>query len=268
MAIASLDGVIAGTQPPVDCFKVGITMKAAGVAYSPFYQAGFPGAASAPTPGLAGAALTTYTGQIPFTNPSAGNSYLSRMVAWSTGAGTLYIYDRLWHNSGFTITTTTAETVNSVAWPARDRTGTTNGDNVMVGIEVSSATGNGSPITNTTMSYTNQAGTASKTATIASFPATATQGTFVPFALAAGDTGVRSIQSMTKGTSYVSGTIHLVAYRLLAVLSLPTANQGFELNAITGGFPRMFDNTVPFPVFIPTATTAVNLALSMNVAQG
>src|SRR5207249_2320160 len=116
MAIVTLDQLIAGMQPPEDFFKVGISMKAAGIHYSPFYQTGRPGAAVAPTPGLAGAALTTYAGQIPFTNPGAGNSYLARLCAAVTStAGTLILLDRLWHNSGITITTTTGQTINSVA---------------------------------------------------------------------------------------------------------------------------------------------------------
>lgn len=268
MAITLVDQVLAGAIPPVDCFKTGATMIAAGTRYSPFYVTGFPGAAAAPSPGLAGAALTTYAGQIPWPgNPSSGNSYLSRLVASCTGAGTLYILDRLWHNSGIGITTTTAQTVTSAAWPARSRDGTVNGDGVMVGLEVSAALGNGA-VANTTLTYTNQAGTGSKTGTIASFPAAAGIGTFIPFALASGDTGVRSIQSITLGTTYVSGTMHLVAYRVLAALSIAQANTGFEINAVTGGFPRLFDNTVPFPIWIPSSTTAVNLSFAMSLAQG
>jgi len=78
MAITSLDQVIAGMQPPEDFLKVGATMEAAGVHYSPFYVAGRPGAAVAPTPGINGAALTSYAGQVPFRNPVSGNSYLAR----------------------------------------------------------------------------------------------------------------------------------------------------------------------------------------------
>lgn len=268
MAITSLDGCIAGMKPPEDIVKIGSTMKAAGVHHSLLYSSGRPAAAVAPSPGLGGAALTTYAGQIPWTNPVSGNSYLARLAASSTGPGVLFLLDRLWHNSGITVTTTTGQTVNSVAWPARDSAGATNGDNVLVGIEVSTVTGNASPVTNTTITYTNQSGTASRTGTMASFPATAVAGTFVPFQLNAGDTGIRSVQTLTLGTSYVSGTIHLVAYRIISQLSIPTANLGAAVDAVTGGFPRLYNDSVPFLLWLPTSTTAVNVYGQLIVTQG
>ena len=109
MAITTVDGIIAGLQVPQPFFKVGATMEAIGVLHSLFYTTGVPGAAVAPTPGLAGAALTTYAGQIPYTNPGAGNGYLAGVNVNATLVGTLLVCDRLWHNSGFTQTTTTAD---------------------------------------------------------------------------------------------------------------------------------------------------------------
>ena len=109
MAITTLDGVIAGNQPPIDCMKNGATMEAAGVTYTHFYAGGVPGAASAPSPGLAGEALTSFTGQLDWNNPSGGsNSYLSRLTASASATGQLALIDRLWHNSGLAVTTTTA----------------------------------------------------------------------------------------------------------------------------------------------------------------
>lgn len=268
MAITTVDGIVAGLQVPQPFFKVGATMEAVGVLHSLFYTTGVPGAATAPTPGLAGAALTAYAGQIPYTNPSSGNGYLAGVNVNATLVGTLLVCDRLWHNSGFTMTTTTAETVNSVAFPARDKAGTTNGDGVLVGLEVSTATTNAGAITNTTMSYTDQGGTAGNTATITSFPATAVAGTFVPFQLAAGDTGVRSIQSLTKGTSYGGGTMHLVAYRVLATIPVNPANAGLMADYASVGFPRLYDNTVPFLLWRPSATTAVTVQGEVLYAHG
>lgn len=200
MAITTVDGIVAGLQVPQTFFKVGATMEAIGVMHSLFYTTGMPGAAAAPTPGLAGAALTTYAGQVPYTNPSSGNGYLAGVNVSATLVGTLYVCDRLWHNSGFTQTTTTAETVNSAAWPARDKAGSTNGDGVMVGLEVSTATTNAGAITNTTMSYTDQGGTAGNTATITSFPATAVAGTFVPFT-------TDTVEPVASGAVWIKGPL-------------------------------------------------------------
>jgi hypothetical protein len=268
MAITTIDGIIAGMQPPQDFIKTFVTMEAAGLFHSSFYLVGRPGAAAVPSPGIGGAALTSYSGQIPFTNPVSGNTYLARLQAAAANGGCLLLCDRLWHNSGIAITTTTAQTVDSVAFPPRDRDGTSNGENVLVALEVSTATTNASAVTNTTMSYTNQSGTAGRTATIPSFPATCTVAGFIPFMLQAGDTGVRSIQSITLGTSYVTGVIHLVAYRILARLELAVANTGNSIDAVTGGFPRLYDNTVPWLVWLTSTTAGTMISGQMIVTQG
>lgn len=267
MAITTLDGVIAGMQSPTDFMKVATPTLVAGRPHSLFYLAGVPGAAVAPTSGLAGGALTTYAGQLPFTNPTSGNTYLSRLQAQSTGAGTLLLCDRLWHNSGFTITSTAAQTVNSAAWPARSADGTINGAEVQIGVEVSVATGAAAPTFS--MSYTNSAGTAAKTGTgILTGVSTSAIGAFYPMGLAAGDVGVRSVQTFTLSASWVSGTIHLVAYRVLARLELSTAASPSAMDCLTSGFPRLYDNTVPFFLFLPGSTVVSNITGNMVVTQG
>lgn len=267
MAITTLDGAIAGMQYPREIVKAATPTLVAGRPHSLFYLAGQPGAAVAPTPGIAGAALTSYAGQIPFTNPVSGNTYLARMQAQSTIAGSLLLCDRLWHNSGINITINTAQTVNSVAWPARDANGSTNGEQVLIGVEVSTATGAGTPTL--TIGYTDQSGNAGATATnVISTVATSAIGAFYPIGLAAGDTGVRSIQSFTLSATWTSGTIHLVAYRIIARLELTGANVPAAIDAVTSGFPRMFDNTVPFLLFIPSTTTASNITGQIIYTQG
>lgn len=273
MAITTLDGVIAGMQVQQPFLKNGATMEGIGQMHSFWYTAGNPGAATASAAGIGGAALTSVAGQIPFTNPASGNAYLARFAGSASVAGTLLLCDRLWDNSGIVVTTTTAQTVTSAEWPARDKTGTTNGDGVQVALEVQTATTNAAVNTTMSISYTNQGGTAGKTGNLGSaiplaFPATAVAGTFVPFALAAGDTGVRSIQSVTLAVSLGAGAVKLVAYRELARLEITAANIGNAIDSITGGFPRLFDNTVPFLVWIPTATTAVQVQGSVIYTHG
>lgn len=268
MAITSLDGLLAGFQPPIFFEKIGGTMEATGVLHSLLYTAGIPGAGVAPASAIGGDALTSYAGQIPYINPASGNGHLARLSCSSSSAGRLLLVDRLWHNASITSTTTTAQTVNSATFPARDANGSTDGEGVLVGIEVSTATSNGAPITNTTMSYTNSGNTASKTATMASFPATAVAGTFVPFRLAAGDIGVRSIQSLTLGTSYGTGVIHLVAYRVLADLSVALSNVGDALDAFRLGLPQLHDDTVPTLLWQPTSTGGVTLRGLATYAHG
>jgi hypothetical protein len=269
MAISTVDGVIAGFKPPQFVWKDAGAAVVAGRAYTPFYAPGIPSAAAAPTPGISGAALTSYAGQIPFTNPSSGqNTYLARlaMVPLSQG-GAITLADRLWHNSGITITSTTAQTVNSVTFPARDANGTTNGEGVYLGVEVSSATGAGTPTI--TVSYTNSDNTSGRTATnVFVTSANSAVGTFYPLGLQAGDKGVRSIQSITLSATWTSGTIHLVAYRPLVSVQSIGGGVCSPVDALTSGLVRLYDNTVPFLLFIPNAITATGFTGTLTVTQG
>ncbi len=271
MAITSLDTLIAGFQAPHFFEKVGTTMEAIGTLHSYFYTPGIPGPAVAPTSAIAGDALTSYSGQIPYANPSSGNGYLARISISASLSGRFILADRPWHNASISASTTTAQTVTSATWPARDANGSTNGEGVLVGIEVSTATTNAVAVNNTTMSYTKSAGTSGRTATIASFPATAQVGTFVLFRLEAGDTGVRSIQSLTLGTSYApsgSPVIHLVAVRILADVFASLSNTGETRDAISLGMPRLYDNTVPFLILQPTSTTGATARGIISYAHG
>lgn len=269
MPITSLDLALAGMKPPIFFSKALSGTLVAGRPMTNFYLAGIPGAAVAPTPGLAGAALTTYNGQIPFPASVGGkNVHLARLSAVSSAqAGILLLCDRLWHNSGITITSTGAQTINSVAFPSRDLNGAALGHGVQIGVEVSTATGAGTPTL--TLGYTNQDGTAGKTATNSvATVASSIAGTFYPIGLAAGDTGVRSIQTYQQSATWTSGTIHIVAYRVLAALELPAAGIPNAIDALTGGMPRCYDGTVPFLIFIPQTTTTTQVSGSVVFTQG
>ena len=136
MAITTFDGVIAGCKPPQFLYKAPAGINVAGKTYSAFYAAGVPGAAAAPTPGLSGVALTSYPGQIPFTNPTAGQlSYLARFVcSLSASSGQVMLLDRLWHNSGISPFSSSIQTIDSVTFPARDQNGTSDGVGVLLGV--------------------------------------------------------------------------------------------------------------------------------------
>jgi len=267
MAITTLAGVQAGLHPPVFFTKFLGSGGSIGKPGSTFFYSGFPAAAAAPTPGLSGEALTSYANQLPFTNPPSGNTYLGRLQVSANVSGTVLLCDRLWHNSGITITSTTAQTISSVEWPARDSNGATSGEGVLIGVEVSGATGAGTPTLS--MTYTNNAGTSGRIGTnVVATAATTAVGGFYPIGLAAGDVGVQSIQNFTLSATWTSGTIHLVAYRVIAALEIPTAASSASIDALTAGFPQMFDNTVPFFIVIPAQGTTPQLSGQLLYTQG
>lgn len=256
-----------------DFYKVGTAAEAVGVRYAHLKDSGIPGAWVPGTPGLAGATVdgTTFGGCYgPTVNPASGSYYLAGASAATSVAHFLRVADLLWYNTGIAVTTTTAQTINSVAFPARDVSGTTNGAGVIAGIYVTTATTNGSAVTNTTMSYTDQSGNAGATGTISSFPATAVAGTLVPFQLAAGDWGVRSIQSVTLGTSYGGGAVSLVAYNVKAGLPNPVANVGSAMVQEPSWSPpgvRLYNGTCLFTYYVAGATTATNATGSLTVME-
>jgi hypothetical protein len=278
MAITTLQGVKDGLKPPITAYKLSIAPNGSlGRFVTNFYAGGVPEAAAAPSPGLNGAALTSYAGQIPWQNPASGNAHLAGISggvfpASFSGCGSILLMDRLWHNSSIAVTTTTQQSITFPTLPARDRNGSSNGDGVYIALEVSAATGNAGAITNTTISYTNSSGTSGRTGTIASFPATAAAGVVVPFELQAGDVGVRSVEGLTLGASYVSGTIHLVAYRPIAhwAVNFGDLDVEFLADAISLGLPRVYDNSVPYLVFAVSAThnTTAAAGMVLQVAHG
>lgn len=211
-------------------FKVGTAPEAAGNFYCFSKDSGFPGAWSPGTPGLNGRNTDGTTaadaGCLNVGNPVSGAWYLRDINMSASVVGQFNLHDVLWVNTGLVVTTTTAQAITQPTLPARDNNSSTNGLGIYVGLLVTTATTNAGAITNMTLSYTNSDGVAGRTATVASFPATAVIGTFVIFQLQAGDKGVRSIQSVTLGTSLVAGAVSLICFNPLASASIPLANSG------------------------------------------
>jgi len=266
--VNGLTGALIGIPQPFG--KDAVTAKAAGIPHTPWYGTGLIGAGSAPTGGLNGATFSgTVAGQIPV--PAANSPEISKLARFSMvhggNIGAVWIVDRMWGNVPV-VTTTGAQAITSPSWPARDASASTSGAGVYLALECSTVTGNVGAITNTTVSYTNSSGTSGRTATLASFPATAPAGTFVLFSLAAGDVGVRSVQSVTLGTSYVSGQVNLIAFRWVADLAVPTANVSNAAGLLDGGLPTVWDNSVLQLVYWPTSTAIGAVAGSVTYAQG
>lgn len=243
--------------------KIGSAHEAAGIFYSHSKDSGFPGAWAVGTPGVNGrntdGTQAADAGSINVGTPGSGAWYLRDMNIAGTQAGQFNLYDVLWVNTGLTVTTTTAQTITQPTLPARDNNGSTNGLGIYAGILVTAATTNGSAITNITLNYTNSDGTPSRTAKISSFPATAVIGTFVHFQLQAGDKGIRSIQSVTLGTSLVTGSISIICFNPMASASVPLANSG------SLAYPkkldlRLYNGHCLLPFWLAASTTAVTIS--------
>jgi hypothetical protein len=274
MAITTEDQVLAGFQPPKAFMKTSLAAKAAGTPVAMgLLSAGFFPAATLGTPGLAGATIDGTTqalgGFFPFTNPSSGNTYLAKAgLFFGSGVVGIDIYDALWYNSGISVTTTTAQTINSVTLPARDATGTTSGVGVMCWVYIASATTSAN--TTATITYTNSSGTASRTGTIGlgGIPASATAGTFLPFTLQVGDVGIQSIQSLTLGTTLSAGTINLFLIREISYIGATQVSSGLTADWAQLGFPQLYNGTALSFWVMPSITTTGNCSGHICYAQG
>jgi hypothetical protein len=125
---------------------------------------------------------------------------------------------------------------------------------------------------NINISYTNQAGTAGRTlpVTVAGTASAITPhithsgtaannyGPFLP--LASGDTGIRSVQSLTLSSSSTAGTAALVLYKPLATLPITTASVASERDLMNQlpSLPKIEDGACLTWLLFTGAATAAN----------
>ena len=255
--------------------KTGTAADAAGYWYCTSKDAGFPGAWAPGTPGVNGR-VTDGTnsadfGCFPIANPSAGANYLTEVNMAAAVNHTHLLFDVLWVNSGLAITTTTAQSITTPTLPARDINGTTNGEGCGIAILCTAAVGLAAVASNATVTYTNSDGTGSRTATLSAIvgsqaPATPVIGTLIWFNLQAGDKGVRSIQSITLNTSWVSGSISLMITRDIATIGTTIPNVNAQKIIGTPGI-RLYNGTCLLHCNLASATTATFYAGELVVME-
>jgi len=257
-------GLGAYTGRAVGFMKTGTASDAVGYWYCTSKDAGFPGAWATGSPGVNGrvtdGTVAADFGCIPIANPAVGANYITEIQMAASVNHSHVLFDVLWVNTGLVITTTTAQSITSPTLPARDINGTTNGEGCMIAILCTSAVGLAAVASNATVSYTNSDGTAGRTATLTAIvgsqaPATPVIGTLIWFNLAAGDKGVRSIQSITLGTTWVSGTISLMITRDLATIGTTIPNVTAQKIIGTPGI-RIYNGTTALHCVLTSATTA------------
>src|SRR5580765_814378 len=264
MPLASNNDVLAGMQQVWPIFKVGTPTLVAGRPQSLWQLAGIPGPGSL-NGSLGGSNYSSSSGlvngQIFHTDPAGGvNSYLARIQGQINGAaGPFLLCDRIWDNQ-LTINSTSVQNINTAGWPTRDATGTTAGVGIVAAIEVS-ATTSATTVVLTNYTYTNQSGVTSRTGNFIDNPTgAANAGQFFRLSLQGGDTGIQSIQSIQFSTAWASGTVNMVAYRILAEIECALSAQPNVLDPVTGGLPQIWNGVVPFLVIVPNVTTGSSFA--------
>ena len=172
--------------------------------------------------------------------------------------GAIIIADRLSHQGGLSGTVTTAQTTNL---PTAALTRYTSGDGVMIGLSIYTAIGTTG--TTVTASYTNQAGTAGKTTQAVVFGGTGYReaARMILLPLAVGDTGCRSVESVTVlATTGTAGNFGVMLFKPLIMAPFATStvsDADFVSGGMMGGFPEIVDGACLFPIGL-TGNTGIS----------
>lgn len=150
------------------------------------------------------------------------------------GGVCLIVADILNHSGGLSGVVATEQTTNL---PTAALTRYTSGEGVMAGLIVNTAIG--TTATTFTVSYTNQDGTPGRISTATGIGATSIGnaiGSFFPIPLAAGDTGVRSVESVTlAATTGTAGNMGIVLFKPLAMIALNDFSGAHVIDAVSSG---------------------------------
>ena len=238
-------------------------------------DAGYPGAWAVGTPGVNGRVTDGTTvadyGCIPIPNAATGANYLTALEMASSINHTNDFFDVLWVNTGLVVTTTTAQAITTPTLPARDINGTTVGEGCTIALLVTTVSTNAAANAGITVTYTNSKGVGSRVATLSAIagsqlPATAVVGTIIWFQLAAGDTGVQSIQSITLTTTLLTGAISLMICRDISTIGTAVVNVSTPKLIGSPGI-RLYNGTCLFHCILASAATATFFSGSLAVME-
>jgi hypothetical protein len=163
-------------------------------------------------------------GAISFSSVVSGTKRLAQTMVGATTSGVaptqsgaLYVIDRLWHNGSVPMSFGTHTWI-----PSGPITRYTDGEGLRIMMTMWQGPSSRSNNPTHTITYTNQAGVSGKTAGLfipwtLHTPGVGTECMFWP--LAAGDTGVREIVSITNGSTAISGqNVGLAIVKVLAII--------------------------------------------------
>ena len=270
-------GLGAYTGNSISFMKTGTAADTVGYWYSTFKDAGFPGAWAPGTPGVNGR-VTNGTqaadyGCIPIPNAAVGANYLTELQMAASVNHSNFFYDVLWVNSGLSVTSTsTVQAIASPTLPARDINGTTNGEGCVIGLYFSAASTLAAVNALSQVTYTNSRGVGSRIATLlgvqgSQAPATPVVGTVIWYNLAAGDTGVQSIQGFNIGaTSWLTGTINLFIARDVATIGTTIPNVAAQKVIGSPGI-RLYNGTCMHHAVLASVATATFFAGELVVME-
>ena len=211
----------------------------------------------------------TTQGAIPFTAPGGGrDKHLIGASITPLTAGVYLLYDRLFHEGGLSGTSTAAQTIQgSTPTPALTRN--TGGAGNIAFYEIYSIIG--TTTRTLTMTYTNQAGTGSRTSTISIGGAGFREVSRMQrIPLAAGDSGIQAIEQIQLNTSTGTvGNFGITIAQPLAWIPVNVVGTMGWRDYTTGlpGIPVINPDACLSLMFIPNTTTAPELFGSLATIE-
>jgi hypothetical protein len=179
----------------------------------------------------------------------------------------LVLCDRLSHQGGLSGTATGAQTTNL---PTAALTRYTDGVGVMLGLEI--YTQIGTTATTITASYTDQDGNTGQTTAATAWGATGFReaSRLVVLPLAAGDTGVRAVASVTAAaTTGTAGNFGVTLFKpLVAIPCVGSVIQDHDaLLGMSSQLVQILDDACLFWLYVSTTTTAGVLQASLEFIE-
>jgi hypothetical protein len=250
-----LDAAIANGQTHV-ISKAAVTSKGAGSFISNWRTAGNPVAGAIPPSGVGAIPNRQTLGAIPLNSWGAATCYFAKVVVAGSVTGTIYIGDRLWHNSGLSGNTTTVQPINGP-----NITRNLNKPNFLF-IEIYSTLG--VTVTTATITYTNLQGVANRTAT-AQIPTSSGAGQLIPVSIL--DSGVLSIQSVSLNTATGTvGDFGLVIVNQIELIPIGSANIAVRLGIYDMALPQIDTDACLF--FYQQCNSGGSVAFNGNMLFG
>jgi len=192
-----------------------------------------------PTPAIPTASValdkTSSNAISPIPNATSGKLQIlgGRFNTSNLAGATVVAIDLLNVSGGLSGTITTEQTTNLPTAPLTRHTG---GTGVMIGLVIYATLG--TTATTISVRYTNQAGTANRTSTVTSFGGTGFReaARLIMIPLAAGDTGVRSVEGVTlTATTGTAGNFGVCLFKPLLTFSLDSTTGTMPIDAVSSG---------------------------------
>lgn len=183
--------------------------------------------------------------------PGGGRQKFLDSLCVATGplGMSVLVYDRLLQCGGLSGIVTTAQAVGGAI------TRNVNGDGNQIWLEVHTQVG--ATNTTATISYTNQAGTAGRTATV-SFGGTNHRENqrALPVTLQSGDSGVRSVENVTlAATTATAGDFSVVIAKPIVLLGSATISMGQSVSFLDGDMPDVGSSCIAYMALPGTAAS-------------